>query len=208
MNHVAPPCPTAETPKRKLMLDAAVALFMAHGYGAVSMDAVARTAGVSKATLYAHFTSKDQLFATIVADACRQGALQDGQFVEDPDGIQATLLRIGGRLLRFMLHPRRLAIYRLVVAESSRFPELGHAFMTNGPQMFQDRLALFLADQTEAGVLNAPSPDRAAEQFCALIRAGLFMRATLALAPPPDEAAIDACVSAAVETFLRAFRPS
>ena len=45
---------------------------MAQGYGAVSMDAIARAAGVSKATLYAYFSSKDQLFATIIGEACRQ----------------------------------------------------------------------------------------------------------------------------------------
>ncbi len=45
-----------ESPKRQLVLDAAASLFMAHGYGAVSMDAVARAAGVSKATLYAYFS--------------------------------------------------------------------------------------------------------------------------------------------------------
>ena len=64
--------PDSESPKRQLVLDAAASLFMAHGYGAVSMDAVARAAGVSKATLYAYFSSKDQLFATIIGEACRQ----------------------------------------------------------------------------------------------------------------------------------------
>ena len=58
--------------KRQAVLDAATALFMAQGYGAVSMDAIARAAGVSKATLYAYFSSKDQFFATIISDACQQ----------------------------------------------------------------------------------------------------------------------------------------
>ena len=35
----------SESPKRQAVIDAAIALFMAHGYGAVSMDAIARTAG-------------------------------------------------------------------------------------------------------------------------------------------------------------------
>ena len=63
---------TASRQSGRLVLDAATALFMAQGYGAVSMDAIARAAGVSKATLYAHFSSKDQLFATIIGEACRQ----------------------------------------------------------------------------------------------------------------------------------------
>ena len=54
---------------------------MAQGYGAVSMDAIARAAGVSKATLYAYFSSKDQLFATIISDACRQNIVGVERFL-------------------------------------------------------------------------------------------------------------------------------
>jgi AcrR family transcriptional regulator len=43
------------------VLDAALALFAEHGIDAASMDAVARAAGVSKATLYAHWADKDAL---------------------------------------------------------------------------------------------------------------------------------------------------
>ena len=41
---------------------------MTDGYGAASMDAIAKAAGVSKATVYAHFSGKDQLFAAIIAE--------------------------------------------------------------------------------------------------------------------------------------------
>ena len=59
-------------PKARAILDAAGALFLDEGYPAVSMDAVARRAGVSKATLYAHFESKEALFAAIVAAGCQR----------------------------------------------------------------------------------------------------------------------------------------
>src|SRR5271157_6368560 len=72
----------SESPKHQLVLDAAATLFMAHGYGAISMDAIARAAGVSKATLYAHFSSKDLLFATIVREACREGMGADSLCLE------------------------------------------------------------------------------------------------------------------------------
>ena len=57
--------------KAEAILDAASQLFREHGYGAVSMDQIAREAGVSKATVYAHFVSKDQLFAAMIHNACR-----------------------------------------------------------------------------------------------------------------------------------------
>src|ERR1700752_5044903 len=60
-----------ESGKAGKILDAARRVFMADGYGAASMDAIAKVAGVSKATVYAHFAGKDRLFAAIAAEQCR-----------------------------------------------------------------------------------------------------------------------------------------
>eukprot|EP01035_Chromulina_nebulosa_P011284 gene11284-15106_t len=137
--HIAPVAPVEESRKRRQVLDAAGDLFMAQGYGAVSMEAVARAAGVSKATLYAHFASKDALFASIVAEACERNTLVADNFPTDVEDIEAALVAIGGRVLRFLLQPRTLAIYRVAVAESARFPELGRAFWAAGPNAFRER---------------------------------------------------------------------
>src|SRR3981081_2768870 len=96
------------SPKRRAIMEAATDLFAARGYGAVSMDAIARAADVSKATLYAHFESKDALFATIVKAACEENIMPGGEFTDGgaPDGTQdvaAALRAIGGRILRFFL---------------------------------------------------------------------------------------------------------
>lgn len=195
--------PDPESPKRRAILTAATELFAARGYGAVSMDAVARAADVSKATLYAHFTSKDLLFATIVKAACQENFDPGDDLADTGRDIAAALHAIGGRILRFFLEPRSLAIHRLVVAECVRFPELGLAFYENGPVAGRETLAAWMAARPE---LTVPEPRQAAEQFTGLLRAGLFFRATLGVAPAPSEAEIDAVVSASVRTFLRAFR--
>ena len=199
--------PVEPSRKRRKMLDAATRLFITHGYGAVSMDAVARAADVSKATLYAHFASKEVLFATIVADACCLNVMDEASFHADPADVGATLRLIGGWILRYMVQPDTLARYRVVVAESARFPELGAAFWVNGPKAFADRLTAWVEQQNAAGRLAADNPRVAADQFIALLRSNLFMRASLAVPPAPDKAEIDATVDAAVTTFLRAFAP-
>ena len=199
--------PVEPSPKRRKMLEAATALFMKQGYGAVSMDAVARAADVSKATLYAHFASKDALFATIVGDACCLNTVDEMLFAADTTDITTTLRAIGGRVLRFLVEPDTLARYRVVVSESARFPELGAAFWVNGPKAFADHFAAWVAQQNAAGRLAADDPRVAADQFIALLRSGLFMRASLAVPPAPCEAEIDATVEAAVTTFVRAFAP-
>lgn len=209
MDMIAPSPPLAgdaeTSPKRRQVLEAAAELFMAHGYANVSMDGVARAAGVSKATLYAHFASKDVLFASIVGEACRRNTLVSENFPDVVADIAAALTAIGGRLLRFLLLERTIAIYRVAVAESGRFPELGVAFWDAGPQRFLDRFADWLALQSAAGHLAVADPAIAAEQFSALLRASLFMRVTLGIGPAPGDAEIDATVGRAVSTFLRAF---
>lgn len=201
----------SESPKRRAILSAATELFVARGYGAVSMDAIARAADVSKTTLYAHFTSKDRLFATIVQVACLENIMPANELPDDgsPNGvpqgandIEDALRAIGGRILRFFLRDRSLAIHRLVIAESTRFPELGRAFYENGPVAGRKGLAAWMAARP---ALLVPEPEIAAEQFLGLLRAGLYLRATLGLAPEPDEPAIEAVVTAAVRTFLRAY---
>ncbi len=196
----------AELPKRRAILNAATDLFAARGYGAVSMDAIARAADVSKATLYAHFESKDRLFATIVHVACLENMMPAEDLPDDracgEASIEEMLRTIGGGILRFLLLDRSLAIHRLVIAESVRFPELGRAFHENGPVAGRTRLAAWMASRPG---LDVPDPDVAAEQFFALLRSGLYLRATLGLPPAPDDAAIEAVVTAAVGTFLRAY---
>ncbi len=195
----------AETPKRRQVVDAAQTLFLAHGYGAVSMDAVARTANVSKATLYAYFASKDELFASIMAERGVTALLDDALFPDQVADLRAALERIGQGVLRFMLRERTLAIYRIAIAESARFPELGHAFHINGPERCYERVAAWLALQQAAGKVRPADVVVATQQFMALLRAGVFLRASLALPPAPSDEEIDATVTNAVDTWLRAF---
>jgi len=196
-----------DSPKRRAILEAAGTLFRNHGYGAVSMDAVAKAAGVSKATLYAYFTSKDQLFATIISEACQQ-KMAHGEMRPDADAdLTAALTALGDRILRFLLQEEALAIHRVVTAESARFPELGRGFYENGPQAFCRSFGEWLRAQSEAGHLSVADPELAAGQFIGLLRANLYLRATLGIGPPPTEAEIHATVAAAVRTFLRGYAP-
>jgi TetR/AcrR family transcriptional repressor of mexJK operon len=196
------------SPKRRQVLEAARALFMAQGYEKVSMDSVARAAQVSKATLYAHFASKDALFASIVSDSCFINTLTEHDFSGGPDDIRLELERLGERMLRFLLQDSTQAIYRVAVAEARRFPELGRAFFDNGPGAFVTHFSAWLARQSAAGRLSVPDPKLAAEQFGALVRSGLFLTCTLGLDPTPSDGQIAATVGGAVDTFIKAYGPA
>lgn len=194
-----------ESPKQQAILMAAGELFMHQGYGATSMDAVARAAGVSKATLYAHFASKDALFATIINEACLENIVVGDFLPHDAPDLAEALTLLGTRMLRFLLQDRALAMHRVVTAESIRFPELGRAFYDNGPGLFRRVFGSWLARQQASGRLAVPDPGLAADQFVGMLRIGAYQRATLGLPPLPTEAEIDAIVAAAVRTFLKAY---
>jgi len=198
-----------ESPKRLAVLDAAATLFMAQGYGAVSMDAIAREAGVSKATLYAHFASKDQLFATIIGEACRSKIAAADVLTRTDVGstsdVGEALRAFGVRMTRFLMEPMTKAIYRVVVAECVRFPELGAAFYESGPAHFLRFFSEWLGVQMRAGRLRDADPAVAAEQFVALIRGSINLRATVGLPVNDDDATVELHVANVVETFLRAF---
>ncbi len=203
----AVPDRTEQTPKQRDIASAATRLFMAQGYADVSMDAIARAAGVSKATLYAYFASKERLFASLVGEACRVSGPASVELSDGETDVRATLSTLADRTLHFMLEERSLAIYRVVIAEAARFPELGRAFYERGPAISRRALTAWLERQMVGGKLRAADPGIAAEQFTGLLRTHLQMRALLGIDPPPTEEEIRSTAQAAVETFMRAYAP-
>src|SRR5215510_5181709 len=87
--------------KFEAILEAAGQLFREHGYGAVSMDQIAREAGVSKATVYAHFESKDRLFASMVHNACRVYAEGLMPALTEMEDVREALTQICREIERF-----------------------------------------------------------------------------------------------------------
>jgi len=204
----AEPALAADAPSRKeqQILSAAGALFMAQGYGATSMDAIAREAGVSKATLYARFRNKEDLFGAIIAAACRRHA----ESLSGPEightNVGAALRRMARDFLTHVLSPQAAAIYRIVIAEGPRFPELGRIFYDSGPRLTLDRLTSYLGRAGERGLLRIAEPRVAAEQFAGMLKGDLHLRHLLGLAEAPKAAELDAVVDKAVGAFLRAYR--
>lgn len=201
----APDTPADHSPKRRQITEAAERLFLTQGYGAVSMEQVARTAGVSKATLYAYFASKDVLFATIVADKGTGNPLGEDMFPDQVPCLRAALDAIGQRFLRFMLRERTLSIYRIALAESHRFPELGRAFHENGPNRLCNRFSTWMTRLQAEGIVEAADINTATHQFMALMCSGVFMRRSLGLPPDASDEEINTTVAAAADIWLKAY---
>ena len=91
--------------KAESILAAAKRTFLESGFGAVSMDAIAREAGVSKATVYAHFAGKEELFGAVVGRECERyfAGFSAGEL--DPGDVRASLTTLGRRFLDLVLSP-------------------------------------------------------------------------------------------------------
>lgn len=187
------------------ILDAAREMFLAHGFGATSMDALARRAGVSKATLYAYFGSKEALFAALVSEECARldGEIATSSATGEPPG--TALPRLAGEFLALLLSPWALAIHRVVVAEAPRFPELGVVFYRAGCATMKARLEAYLRQAVARGELAVPDPASATTQFVGLIRGDLQLRCLLDPSLRPSPAEIDHHARAAADVFLAAY---
>ena len=120
--------------KAATILHAARQAFLASGFGAVSMDAIAREAAVSKATVYAHFNSKEALFGAVVADVAEQHFAGFTALELDPHDIEASLTTIARRFLDLVLSPEAIAVNRIIIGEVTRFPALSEVFWQAGPE--------------------------------------------------------------------------
>lgn len=125
--------------KRAAILDGARAVFLRDGFGGGSVDDVAAEAGVGKQTVYRHFGSKEALVVALVEAMCAPGALAA------PPASLPRRERLRALLLGFVkgvTSDDSLRLYRALVAEAERMPELGRLFWDAGPRQVRTALAL------------------------------------------------------------------
>ncbi|UEM23274.1 TetR/AcrR family transcriptional regulator [Skermanella mucosa] len=193
--------------KSAQIMSAAKTLFTSQGFGATSMDAIVRMANVSKATLYAHFSGKEELFAAIVSHECRtQQSLLWAPGVEEKE-VEDALGEIGRNFLGLILSAPAVAIFRVVVAESARFPDLGRIFFNSGPNQMRQSLSSYLAKATARGRLDIDDPWRAAEHFIGMLQTPVHFSVLFGVKDHFSRDELDGIVKDAVGAFLRAYLP-
>ncbi|MFG1916893.1 TetR/AcrR family transcriptional regulator [Micromonospora sp. NPDC048898] len=190
--------------KRAAILKAATDLFLASGYDGTSLAKIAESAGVSKATLFKQFPTKAALFDAIVTEAWQ---------VEDADGpepsvedLTAGLTTIGHRYVELLTRPGMTALFRIVIAELPRFPELGEAQFSRGKMPYFESVSRYLAAANSAGSAKVDDPDLAATQFLGMISNFVFWPTLLLTDWAPERAATEQAVAEAVGTMCARYR--
>jgi len=191
--------------KAESILAAAKRTFLAAGFGAVSMDAIAREAGVSKATVYAHFAGKEDLFGAVIERECERYFSRFSAGELDLGDVRASLTVLGRRFLELLLSPDGIALHRIILGEVTRFPGLGEVFWRAGPERQRVQIEAFLKSAAASGTLDLADTRLAAEQFLSLVRGDVQLRHLMRLEANADQRGIGIAVEGAVATFMRAF---
>jgi AcrR family transcriptional regulator len=183
------------------LTDIAVDLFLDQGYEAVSLDTLIARAGGSRRNIYRHFGGKEGLFlAAVAAMAEAQAAPLRSVRIPVSGDLAEALLQFGRTLLDRVLLPRTLALHRLMIAESSRFPELAQTIWRSGHEQAANILAEWVAHQQNAGALRKGRPPHVlARQFVDLAVADAQLCAQIGITESVNH---DVALKAAIETFL------
>lgn len=194
--------------KRQAILESAYQLFRAQGFDGTSMADITTLVGGSKATLYSHFPSKEELFVE-----CMMAALENYM----PDTLrhldasrndpEFSLRNFGTSVLKFICSTEQVEVRRLMIAEAAR-SGTGKLFFGKIAAL-RAQVSSFLAKCMASGQLRRDDPDLAADHLGALLEAQVLEPLLLHVregAPDEKEAALAA--ARAVAAFMRAYAPA
>lgn len=189
--------------KRDTILSIAQQVFIEEGYAAASMSTIAARVGGSKGTLYNYFRSKAELFVAVIHNQCEihQNQIFD---VTEPD-IRKYLTELARRFVRMLLSDEVITIHRIVVAEATRFPEIGEALYEAGPKRGKQRMVAYLKQAIADGRLKPCDPERAAEQAMEMALGGMYRRRLWNVGPAPTEEEMESAIASAIDVFMAAY---
>jgi AcrR family transcriptional regulator len=194
-----------DSSKRRQILAGARKVFMDLGFDGASMGEIARSAGVSKGTLYVYFADKNRLFEAIVEEEMLDQ--QKVAFNFDPERDVATTLREFGRAyIELLCRPGGGSAIRTVMAIAERMPEVGRRYYEQVLEKTINRLASYLEAHVSAKDLSIDDCQLAASQFMQMCQASLFLRFIFQAAPAPSTERIVQVVESATQMFLAAYR--
>jgi TetR/AcrR family transcriptional repressor of mexJK operon len=187
--------------KRAEIVAAAKEVFFAEGYSGTSMDEIAARSGASKATLYAHFRSKDELVLAMletVIDLIGDALIE----VPGTDDFRGWLRTMGCVFSRQATSADIIGIQRLAIAEARRFPEIGRTVGERGYAATLGAMRPGLEAAIARGELRPCDVTVAATHFFEMCAGKMMRDVLMGLSDAPDEGQIEEAVRLAVDAFI------
>lgn len=191
--------------KGEAILQAAGECFLASGIEGASMDAIAEAAGVSKLTVYNHYGSKEALYKAVIAAKCREFAPVGSYLELSEEEPRAALTRIAAAFMRLMLQPEVVAMHRVVIGEAARNPRMAQMLMEAGARPTLAAFTDLLRAWVEAGRMDVPAPERAADHFFHMLKGQIVQELILNLRATPSSTEVKRHVDDCVDMFVRAY---
>jgi len=180
-------------------------MFLARGYDRVTLDEIVAAVGGSKSNVYKHFKGKEGLFIAALENLSSEisGAILASEGFSLP--LREALTMIGQTFYKAVLHPRTIALQRLAIAESSRFPQVGQTWFDRGPRIFYEAMTKFCEERQARGELRACDAREAAILFHDMMAFDFPQQLLLGIMRPPKASVVEAKVRSVVEAFLNGF---
>jgi len=154
---------------RALIHEAARAEFAHSGYAATSMENVARRAGVSTKTLYRLLPTKAPLFEAMVTERIdRFVSIVKLRACESGD-VEAALTEALSVCAELMLDGEVIALQRVILADSDKFPDIAETFYRRAITRTQDTLANWLREEQKRGAIELDDADAAAGMLLGML---------------------------------------
>ena len=186
----------------RLIVEAAGQEFRTGGYAGTGMSAIAARAGVSTKTLYRLVPTKAELFRLVIRSRAGQFILAADELDDTAEDLAAGLEWLLNAYGKLAFDPEVIDVYRLVVGECGRFPELGETFFEAAIRPTSRTIADWLTRQCRRGSIMLDDPDRAADMLRGMMVMEPQRAALLGQAPPPNVSVIGARAKACAKVFL------
>lgn len=193
--------------KSHVVLRAARKIFLAHGFANATTDMIQREAAVSKSTVYAHYANKEALFVAVVEAECSAFAETIRAIKFRPGKLKETLNDIAQAYLAIVLSEAGLALHRIVVSESPRFPALAKTFYMAGPSVITAMVTELVTSAVASNEVNLGSIrcDEAARLFMNMVRSEPQLISLTHPDATVTKGQIAHWINLVVETFMRAY---
>ena len=189
------------TEKQQQILQAASCLFLKQGFLATSMDNVAREAGVSKQTVYSHFSNKDALFSAAIDMKCHEYQMDEAHILNCQKDVQGVLTLFGRLFVKLLHDDEAIAMYRTVIGEVSTNNRVAQLFFEAGPKQGKQILIHYLKQQTEYRIPEARL-EHLAMAFFNMLKGEHFMTSLMGLPGKLSETRQKAMVAEVVADFM------
>jgi len=190
--------------KRKLILDASIQTFLANGYEAARMDSIGDLAGVSYATLYKHFPSKEELFVAAVDQLLARLLIEYREHAV-PDDLEPGLQAICRNFCDVVSDPQLIATTRMIVGQVHVFPEIGKRFY-EARQLFSDRTDAWIQARVDEGLLDVADVESARAELIGMLNEVFYFPRLFLLDYSVSADKVVRTVDRVVEMFLARYR--